>query len=212
MSRRTTEAKDITRNTILAVAKELFLHQGINNTTMTQISDRVGISPRTIYRYFEHKDVLAAAIAVEQRSKLEDNKHALSLTTGSGYDRIKNHLDFLLKYQFLSSTLNISNFLIEYHYYLNSVSNPKPIPEENAKLSKEYMNLIMSFLELGQEDGSISKEIDAQKSSEMFFAAYLNLVHKIAAHYKNTDNDNDNKPEITLLQTFFEHYLRSIKS
>lgn len=210
MARRTNEEKDITKNTILAVARELFLYQGIHNTTMTQISDRVGISARTIYRYFENKDVLAATIAVEQRSKLEDNRHALSLTTGSGYDRMEKHLDFLLKYQFLSSTLHISNFLVEYYYYLNSVSNPKPIPKENVKLRTEYMNLIISFLELGQEDGSISKEIDAQKSGEMFFTAYINLVHKIAAYYKNSADTN--KPDIALLETFFEHYLRAIKS
>ncbi len=57
--RRRTEAK---RNAILAVARQLFRKKGYQNTSMTEITEKVGGSKATIYGYFKSKKLLFEAV------------------------------------------------------------------------------------------------------------------------------------------------------
>lgn len=45
-----------THQEIHAAALELFEQQGVRNTTVQQIADRAGVSPRTFFRYFASKE------------------------------------------------------------------------------------------------------------------------------------------------------------
>ncbi len=57
--RRRTEAK---RNAILKVAEELFRKKGYQNTSMSEITAKVGGSKATIYGYFKSKKLLFEAV------------------------------------------------------------------------------------------------------------------------------------------------------
>ena len=57
--RRRTEAK---RNAILKVARELFSQKGYQNTSMSEITAKVGGSKATIYGYFKSKKLLFQAV------------------------------------------------------------------------------------------------------------------------------------------------------
>ncbi|UYN93066.1 MAG: TetR/AcrR family transcriptional regulator [Enhydrobacter sp.] len=50
------------REEILAAAKELFLEQGYDATTIRRIADRVGISAPALYLYFTDKEALMLAL------------------------------------------------------------------------------------------------------------------------------------------------------
>lgn len=50
------------REEILAIATNLFLQQGYGRTSMDQIHARLGGSKRTLYNYFQNKEVLFEAI------------------------------------------------------------------------------------------------------------------------------------------------------
>ena len=50
------------REEILHAAKELFLEQGYDATTIRRIADRVGISAPALYLYFQDKDALMLAL------------------------------------------------------------------------------------------------------------------------------------------------------
>ena len=47
---------------ILQAAKELFLEQGYDSTTIRRIADRVGISAPALYLYFKDKEALMLAL------------------------------------------------------------------------------------------------------------------------------------------------------
>lgn len=56
---RLTERRQLeTRNDLLNTALELFVANGFEETTMTQIAEAAGVSRRTVYRYFPSKDDL----------------------------------------------------------------------------------------------------------------------------------------------------------
>lgn len=48
--------RDRTRQALAVAAMELFARQGFNATTVEQITELAGVSPRTFFRYFESKD------------------------------------------------------------------------------------------------------------------------------------------------------------
>ena len=50
------------REEILQAAKELFLEQGYDSTTIRRIADRVGISAPALYLYFRDKEALMLAL------------------------------------------------------------------------------------------------------------------------------------------------------
>jgi AcrR family transcriptional regulator len=50
------------REEILGAAKELFLEQGYDSTTIRRIADRVGISAPALYLYFKDKEALMLAL------------------------------------------------------------------------------------------------------------------------------------------------------
>jgi AcrR family transcriptional regulator len=50
------------RDEILQAAKELFLEQGYDSTTIRRIADRVGISAPALYLYFKDKEALMLAL------------------------------------------------------------------------------------------------------------------------------------------------------
>ena len=50
------------REEILQAAKELFLEQGYDSTTIRRIADRVGISAPALYLYFKDKEALMLAL------------------------------------------------------------------------------------------------------------------------------------------------------
>ena len=53
--------KQATRDALVEAALELFAAQGVDDTTVEQIADRVAVSPRTFHRYFETKDAVLFA-------------------------------------------------------------------------------------------------------------------------------------------------------
>ncbi len=54
-----------TRQAIIEAYAELSLEQGFNNFTMQEIADRVGISHRTLYRYFDDRDAIVEGLYAE---------------------------------------------------------------------------------------------------------------------------------------------------
>jgi AcrR family transcriptional regulator len=54
------------RERILATASELFYHEGIRAIGVDTVVERSGVSKTTLYRLFESKDALIAAVAAER--------------------------------------------------------------------------------------------------------------------------------------------------
>ena len=60
------------RDEILLAAKELFLEEGYDSTTIRKIADRVGISAPALYLYFRDKEALLLALCDQTFGHLLD--------------------------------------------------------------------------------------------------------------------------------------------
>ena len=76
--RRRTEAK---RNAILKVAEELFRKKGYQNTSMSEITEKVGGSKATIYGYFKSKKLLFEAVM--NQASLEEISQRIPVSENS---------------------------------------------------------------------------------------------------------------------------------
>ena len=77
------------REEILQAAKELFLEQGYDSTTMRRIADRVGISAPAVYLYFKDKEALMLALCDQTFARLIEAVSDLERTVSDPLERVR---------------------------------------------------------------------------------------------------------------------------
>ena len=80
------------REEILHAAKELFLEQGYEATTIRRIADRVGISAPALYLYFKDKEALMLALCDQTFGHLIDHTAFARLRSREGRTLGRQHL------------------------------------------------------------------------------------------------------------------------
>jgi AcrR family transcriptional regulator len=110
--RRTRERAE-TRQRILEAAREMFVHQGYEATTMRAIAEKIEYTPTAIYHHFRnkealltelsHTDFLALATAFQRIGRIEDPIERLR-RLGSAY--VEFGLEHPMQYQLMFMTLH----------------------------------------------------------------------------------------------------------
>ena len=77
------------REEILQAAKELFLEEGYDHTTIRRIADRVGISAPALYLYFEDKDALMLALCDQTFGHLMEAIDEIEKTVTDPRERVR---------------------------------------------------------------------------------------------------------------------------
>jgi AcrR family transcriptional regulator len=77
------------RDEILQAAKELFLEQGYDSTTIRRIADRVGISAPALYLYFKDKEELTLALCDQTFGHLVEAIGEIEKTVADPLERIR---------------------------------------------------------------------------------------------------------------------------
>ena len=72
MARRVKEEPKVHRERIAGAAEELFLKNGIGNTTVNDIAAAAGYSKATLYVYFENKDAIISYLVLRSMSLLKE--------------------------------------------------------------------------------------------------------------------------------------------
>lgn len=92
--------KEISREGILKAAKELFLKNGYEATSIRNIAAAVGISPTTIYLYYKDKAEIMHALH-QEGFKLLSAKFSALYHVGDPFERLKAmgrcYIDFAIK-------------------------------------------------------------------------------------------------------------------
>lgn len=77
------------REEILQAAKDLFLEQGYDSTTIRRIADRVGISAPALYLYFKDKDALMLALCDQTFGHLIEAIEGIEKTVSDPLQRVR---------------------------------------------------------------------------------------------------------------------------
>lgn len=156
------ERKQLTETLILNEARSVFMEKGIVGTVMRDIALRTDLSIRTLYRYFKSKEDIAYAIIIDILNEWNEfMTQSYQSLEGTGIEKIHQFLFKLLDaVEIFEDELR---YISEFDFYFTESM------EDVVSLERlqDYQNIILVsdilfklMIDLGQEDGTITKDID----------------------------------------------------
>jgi AcrR family transcriptional regulator len=108
------------RQQILDAAGECFRLSGFHGASMASIARLAGQSVGQIYRYFDNKEAIIAAIVDQHLAELRETFHQLQSRPGSAADLIADHVP-----EMLAERLNLSRAALVLEVAAEAARNPK---------------------------------------------------------------------------------------
>ncbi len=182
------------RENIIHKATELFLTLGFKSVTMDDIANEMGISKKTIYQYFENKNVL-----------VEEAVMHLFKTISSGIEDIRD-----LEKNPIEEIFEIKKFLM--HNLKDEKSSPQyQLEKYYPKIFKDIKekqfcvmeDCVTCNLERGVKMGLYRGSIDVDFVSKIYFTCMMALKDKELFPLNNFSMN-------TLMNNYLEYHLRGI--
>jgi AcrR family transcriptional regulator len=152
---------------ILTRSDEIFRQFGYNKVTMEKIASDLGISKKTLYRYFSNKDHILKEIVKENKCQANDFIAALVNDDSLPFiDKLEKYLNFIAQ---LSSRLE--------HPMVNDLMkcNPEIWKDiEEFRTQHAYKNF-SSLIELGMREGVLRTDVNI----DVIIVAYVAAVHSL---------------------------------
>jgi len=198
------------RRTILEAAKREILNHGLEGATMSGIATAAELSKGALYLYFKSKEELVYALLLnsleEFRSQLEDAADGKD----SGFEKaVAMSQAYNTFYQENTGTyLQLFQYL---DYQLYSLTGTNSTAFRCFQIIEEMKELLTSVLQEGQADGSIRKDIDADRSAAMLVHMTESFMQRISARGRFFEEEESYDP-LALLQQLFDMILYYLKS
>jgi len=143
-----------TREKLIEVARQLFAHKGIENTTMSDIANASDKGRRTIYTYFKNKREIYNAVIERESEHLVERLRGIASSDISATDKLMMFIDVRL--QIVRDTVDHQpdNHMLR-TLFIREVKRMERI--RNMAIEKE-LDLIQSILHEGLESGEFSPE------------------------------------------------------
>lgn len=163
---------------VCETAKELFLKNGIANTSINSIAEQCGLSPMSIYRYFQNKDNLAAKVWHDGLIWFYDQFYApLYLLKvrdlDNGYDKFRACMDTYI--EIYSEHPEFITYSRESLYIANRMQESEDEEGKTkfwSELFREIPAPIMKALKEGVEDGSVRPDINIHEVYQIVVNIY----------------------------------------
>jgi AcrR family transcriptional regulator len=165
---------------IMDAGHQLFLERGIVAVEMKDISAAARISRATLYRYFSSKQELAFAILKHEATTqlIPKYRSEREMLVGNGYEKFSQFVEQLVNaYEQFPDFFRYSA-MVEYHYgqQLHAKEQANWYRELYAGLFLEDTPVL--FLQEGQRDGSVRRDIDPH----VYLATVLATLPTLAEH------------------------------
>jgi AcrR family transcriptional regulator len=182
------------RHKILEASNELFLNLGFKSVTMDEIASKMGVSKKTIYKYFENKTDLVAAV------------------TDYMFDTVSCGIDGICALQMnpIEEIFSIKRLVMK--HLKDEKSSPqyqlqKYYPKIYASLTQKQFHVmqvcVLNNLKQGIEKGLYRAHIDLEFISRIYFNGMVGIKNKDL--FPLTDYSMN-----TLMNHYLEYHLRGI--
>jgi AcrR family transcriptional regulator len=182
------------RHKILETSNELFLNLGFKSVTMDEIASKMGVSKKTIYKYFENKTELVAAV------------------TDYMFDTVSCGIDGICALQMnpIQEIFSIKRLIMK--HLKDEKSSPqyqlqKYYPKIYASLTQKQFHImqvcVVNNLKQGIEKGLYRTHIDLEFISRIYFNGMVGIKNKDL--FPLTDYSMN-----TLMNHYLEYHLRGI--
>jgi AcrR family transcriptional regulator len=182
------------RDKIIEKSNELFLNFGFKSVTMDEIANSLGVSKKTIYKYFKNKTELVDAV------------------TNYVFDTVCTGIDGILELKMnpIDELFSIKQLVMEHlkdeksspQYQLQKYY-PKIYMSLKLKQFEVMQDCVIENLKYGIELGIYRNNIDVEFISRIYFSGLMGIKDKDMFPLKNYSMK-------TLMNYYYEYHLRGI--
>jgi len=153
-----------TRQRILDTASQLFFQRGIKETTMDHIARQLGMSKKTLYKYFAHKTDLVYAVMQYVFDRLSGKIKEICETENNPYEQFFKIRNVVL--DMLRNTTGHTNYYQLRKWY------PQIADELDKRKRASLMECLDQNLQMGHEAGFYKKSIDDEFVKRLYVGNY----------------------------------------
>ncbi|QOD59508.1 TetR/AcrR family transcriptional regulator [Polaribacter haliotis] len=179
---------------IIEKSTELFLNLGFKSVTMDEIASSLGVSKKTIYKYFSNKTALVSAVTDFMFTNISTGINMICELKKNPIDEI-----FDIK-RFVMSNLKDEKSSPQYQlqkYY------PKIFASIKKKQFEVMQECVIENLNHGKNQGLYRKEIDVEFISRIYFSGMMSIKDKDIFPLNDYSMN-------TLMDNYLEYHLRGI--
>ena len=176
INREESRTKKKNRQRILDSARVLFLNKGLHSTTMQDIADKAQVERRTLYNYYDNKELLAMDLQVGYLNALNEAWIVVDPSL-SGFDQARilltSFCDYCIEHP------DLINFTVQFdHYFRDSYDNA-----DYEAFMKDHISKRSEFsktLKIGMADGSIFIDPHlVDKTANTIIQAIMGLAQRV---------------------------------
>jgi AcrR family transcriptional regulator len=167
------------RDRILMTAEQLFTRDGINNVSIADIADAVGMTRATIYRYFANRIEIAWAL---------QRRYSENLITSMPSDVTNERLPGVTRLR--AMLRGFCDYYFQYPeraLYVAQLDRMQVNAEDHAQLDEIRRNdvptedPVATIISVGIRDGSLRANLDPHKTSTTIYTMIWGLERRLAA-------------------------------
>jgi TetR/AcrR family fatty acid metabolism transcriptional regulator len=137
---------------ILEAAVKVFARQGFHQSTVAQIAKEAGVADGTIYLYFKNKDDILVHFFSYRTKQVFVRFRAEVKKADNSLDKLRN-----LVRRHLAEFQRDRDMAVVYQVETHQSS--RLAESQIREMSKMYQDIVSDIVELGQQDGSIRKDL-----------------------------------------------------
>lgn len=182
------------RDKILDKANDLFLNLGFKSVTMDEIASSLGVSKKTIYKYFKNKIELVGAATEHTFCSISDGIDKICALKENPIDELFNIKQFVMSH--LKDEKSSPQYQLQKYY-------PKIYASLKQKQFEVMQGCVIENLKYGIELGIYRDNIDVEFISRIYFNSLIGIKDKDLFPLNNYSM-------VTLMNYYYEYHLRGI--
>ncbi|MGA2142805.1 MAG: TetR/AcrR family transcriptional regulator [Brevinematales bacterium] len=165
------------KNIILKAAERIFIKKGYEFSSMDEIAEVSGFTKRTIYRYFEAKEDIYFALALDTFSRLVNVFEEILKSDVSGNEKLYNAGEAYLRL-FIDEP---DQFLIMSRARLiHTREKESPYHQKISGLQKRMFEIFGAIIAIGRTDKSINPDIDQGLGTLFLVSSTVSIFSEMA--------------------------------
>jgi TetR/AcrR family fatty acid metabolism transcriptional regulator len=137
---------------ILDAAVKVFANQGYHQSTVSQIAREAGVADGTIYLYFKNKDDILVQFYEYKTKQVFKRFHEAVDQADTAVEKLRNLI-----------RAHLESFQKDYHmaivYQVETRQHRRLAEKPIKEMSKMYRDIISEVVELGQEEGTLRRNL-----------------------------------------------------
>lgn len=176
MARRTKEDAQKTRAQILASALTLFVKNGYEKTTFTDIAERLKLTKGAVYWHFRSKEALLAAVVEEMHARFSEHISARLQGKSVGFSSLSELMSEIAE-RVVSDTKNRAFFLFLRTQVKWGKASMQSVREELLNNTQNCpFRTICKAVENDRAAGLVRADVNAEEAASICMAAWDGLI------------------------------------